>query len=65
MTELIQQPKKHTSINKSIRRLNLSKDSVQSLVSEIGGSARPPKDNTEEKQPEVSLKETLETAPER
>ena len=63
-TEVTKQSK-HEAINESIRRLNLSKDSLQSLVSEIGGSESPPDVKTVDEPPKVSLKATLETASEK
>ena len=66
MAELTQKSKKHTSINGSIKRLNMSRNGLQNLVSEIsGGGQSPAGAEAVEKEPEVSLKETLETTPER
>ena len=60
-----QKQTKHLSINESIRRLNVSRNGLQNLVSEISGGQSPAGAEAVEKEPEVSLKETLETTPER
>ena len=60
-----QKQSKHSLINNSIRTLNTVKNSLQNLVFEISGNERPTKAEIEKEPEEMSLKETLETTPEK